>query len=150
MVDGIGYSHRVASMAEPLATVMARVAARRGGLAGLLTGTEPVADKGAGDEPEPDDVAVVATVTATASCSTSASAEEGRIRLAWVGDCRAYALEGVRLRPLTADHNLAETWPWPGTPARSRAGPPHGSARPCGVPPSPLCRRPGPGPRWRS
>ncbi|MEI7029918.1 PP2C family protein-serine/threonine phosphatase [Streptomyces pratensis] len=114
VVDGIGHSHRVASVAELLATVVARVAARRGSLAGLLTGTELVADKGVGDEPEPDAVAVVATVTAsaTASCSTSgptsASAEEERIRVAWVGDCRAYALEGGRLRPLTADHNLAE------------------------------------------
>ncbi|WP_371627713.1 hypothetical protein OG245_36985 [Streptomyces sp. NBC_01116] len=51
---------------------------------------------------------MVATATATESCSTSASAEEERIRVAWVGDCRAYALEGVRLWPLTADHNLAE------------------------------------------
>ncbi|MFD6874601.1 MULTISPECIES: PP2C family protein-serine/threonine phosphatase [unclassified Streptomyces] len=113
VVDGIGHSHRVASVAELLATVMARVAARRGSLAGLLTGTELVADKGAGDEQEPDAVAVVATVTAsaTASWSTSGStsaSEEERIRVAWVGDCRAYALEGGRLRPLTADHNLAE------------------------------------------
>lgn len=110
VVDGIGHSHRVASVAELLATVMARVAARRGSLAGLLTGTELVADKGAGDEPEPDAVAVVATVTASRSTSgsTSSSAEEERIRVAWVGDCRAYALEGGRLRPLTADHNLAE------------------------------------------
>ncbi|MGW6284507.1 hypothetical protein [Streptomyces sp. NPDC055107] len=48
MVDGISHSHRVASVPELLATVMARFVARRGSLAGLLTGTEPVADKGAG------------------------------------------------------------------------------------------------------
>lgn len=98
LVDGIGHSGRVASVAQLLATVMARVSARRGSLAGLLTGAELVADPGSGDEPEPDAVAVVATV--------SAAGDE--IRIAWVGDCRAYALEGGRLRPLTADHNLAE------------------------------------------
>ncbi|MER7948925.1 SpoIIE family protein phosphatase [Streptomyces sp. NPDC096079] len=97
VVDGIGHSPRVASVAQLLATVMARVSARRGSLAGLLTGTELVVDPGSGDEPEPDAVAVVATATAT-----------GDIRIAWVGDCRAYALEEGRLRPLTADHNLAE------------------------------------------
>ncbi|MFF6842135.1 PP2C family protein-serine/threonine phosphatase [Streptomyces tanashiensis] len=98
VVDGIGHSSRVASVAQLLATVIARVAARRGSLAGLLTGTELVADPGSGHEPEPDAVAVIAT----------ARAEGDQTRIAWVGDCRAYALEGGRLRPLTADHNLAE------------------------------------------
>ncbi|WP_411140276.1 SpoIIE family protein phosphatase [Streptomyces sp. x-80] len=98
VVDGIGHSPRVAAVAQLLADVAARVAARRGGLAGLLTATELVADPGASDEPEPDAVAVVAT----------AEAGDDRIRVAWVGDCRAYALEHGRLRPLTADHNLAE------------------------------------------
>ncbi|MGW6389089.1 SpoIIE family protein phosphatase [Streptomyces sp. NPDC055103] len=98
VVDGIGHSLRVSSVAQLLATVMARVSARRGSLAGLLTGTELVADPGSGDEPEPDAVAVVATARAAGD----------EIRIAWVGDCRAYGLEGGRLRPLTADHNLAE------------------------------------------
>ncbi|MFI8326881.1 SpoIIE family protein phosphatase [Streptomyces sp. NPDC085529] len=98
VVDGIGHTPRVASVAQLLATVMARVSARRGSLAGLLTGTELVADPGSGDEPEPDAVAVVATARPAAD----------RIRVAWVGDCRAYAVEEGRLRRLTADHNLAE------------------------------------------
>lgn len=98
LLDGIGHSPRVASTAQLLATVIARVSARRGSLAGLLTGTELVADAGSGDEPQPDAVAVVATVRAG----------EDQIRIAWVGDCRAYALEGGGLRPLTADHNLAD------------------------------------------
>ncbi|MFI9630179.1 SpoIIE family protein phosphatase [Streptomyces sp. NPDC052042] len=100
VVDGIGHSLRVASVAQLLATVMARVSARRGSLAGLLTGTELVVDPGSGDEPEPepDAVAVVATARAAGD----------QIRIAWVGDCRAYALDEGRLRPLTADHNLAE------------------------------------------
>ncbi|MFG2894786.1 SpoIIE family protein phosphatase [Streptomyces sp. NPDC048248] len=98
VVDGIGHSRRVASVAQLLATVIARIAARRGGLAGLLTGTELVADPGSGEEPEPDAVAVIAT----------AQADGDQIRIAWVGDCRAYALEGGQLQPLTVDHNLAE------------------------------------------
>lgn len=98
LVDGTGHSRRVASVAQLLATVIARTAARRGALAGLLTGTELVADPGSGEEPEPDAVAVIAT----------ARAETDQIRIAWVGDCRAYALEDGQLRPLTADHNLAE------------------------------------------
>ncbi|MEU0516656.1 SpoIIE family protein phosphatase [Streptosporangium sp. NPDC006007] len=98
VVDGIGHSPRVAAVAHMLAEVAARAAARRGPLAGLLTATELVADPGAADEPEPDAVAVVAV----------AEPGDDRVRVAWVGDARAYALEDGRLRPLTVDHTLAE------------------------------------------
>lgn len=98
VIDGIGHSPRVAAVAHMLAEVAARAAARRGPLAGLLTATELVADPGAADEPEPDAVAVVAV----------AEPGDDRVRIAWVGDARAYALEDGRLRPLTVDHNLAE------------------------------------------
>lgn len=98
VIDGIGHSSRVATVAQLLADVSARTAARRGGLAGLLTATELVADPGAGDESEPDAVAVVAT----------AEAGDDRIRIAWVGDCRAYTLDDGEVRLLTIDHNLAE------------------------------------------
>lgn len=98
VIDGIGHSPRVAEVARLLAETAARVAARRGPLAGLLTSTELVADPGPGDEPEPDAVAVVAV----------AEPGDDRVRIAWVGDARAYALEDSRLRPLTTDHNLAE------------------------------------------
>ncbi|GII89710.1 hypothetical protein Ssi03_77000 [Sphaerisporangium siamense] len=98
VVDGIGHSPQVAAVARMLAEVAARVAARRGPLAGLLTATELVADPGDDDEPEPDAVAVVAAV----------AAGDDRMRIAWVGDCRASLLDGEDLRPLTVDHNLAE------------------------------------------
>lgn len=98
VVDGIGHSERVAAAAALLAEVSARIAARRGPLAGLLTATELVADPGVADEPEPDAVAVVAAW----------DAGDDRVRVAWVGDCRAYAWESDQLRPLTVDHNLAE------------------------------------------
>lgn len=97
VIDGIGHSPRVAAVARMLAEVAARAAARRGPLAGLLTATELVADPGAGEEAEPDAVAVVAVT----------EPGDDRVRLAWVGDARAYALEDGQLRALTVDHNLA-------------------------------------------
>lgn len=98
VVDGIGHSDHIAKVAQLLAEATARTAARRGPLAGLLTGTELVADPGPLDEPEPDAVAVVAVTSPT----------NRRVRIAWVGDSRAYSLEGGRLQRLTTDHNLAE------------------------------------------
>lgn len=56
VVDGIGHSERVSSVATLLAAVAARIAA----LAGLLSAGELVADPGAEAETEPDAVAVVA------------------------------------------------------------------------------------------
>ncbi|KJS60664.1 SpoIIE family protein phosphatase [Streptomyces rubellomurinus] len=98
VVDGIGHSFRVAAIAQLIADVTARIAARRGPLAGLLTGTELVADPGAGDETEPDAVAIVAV----------AQPGDERVRIAWVGDCRAYVLtEDGQVQRLTVDHNLA-------------------------------------------
>ncbi|MET8826077.1 SpoIIE family protein phosphatase [Streptomyces sp. NPDC004610] len=97
VVDGIGHSPHIADVARILAAVAARTAARRGCLAGLLAATELVADPGAGAEPEPDAVAVVAVT----------KPGDDRISTAWVGDCRAYALEDGKLQHLTIDHNLA-------------------------------------------
>ncbi|WP_405536837.1 SpoIIE family protein phosphatase [Streptomyces antimycoticus] len=99
VVDGIGHSTRIAAVAQLVADVAVRMSARRGGLAGMLTATELVADPGAGEEPEPDAVAVVAVT----------EPGDDRIRIAWVGDCRAYSLTpDKRLQPCTVDHNLAE------------------------------------------
>ncbi|WP_436759311.1 PP2C family protein-serine/threonine phosphatase [Streptosporangium sp. V21-05] len=97
IVDGIGHSDRVAHVAALLAETAARVAARRGPLAGILTATELIADTGASEDPEPDAAAVVVT----------ASVDADDVRIAWVGDCRAYALEDGQLQLLTVDHNLA-------------------------------------------
>ncbi|MEV7013243.1 SpoIIE family protein phosphatase [Streptosporangium sp. NPDC051022] len=99
LIDGIGHSNEVAEEATLLARVAARAAARhRGPLAGLLTATDQITEPRADDEPDPDAVAVVATV----------EAGDDRVRIAWVGDCRAYALIDGQLQHLTVDHNLAE------------------------------------------
>ncbi|MGF1425496.1 PP2C family protein-serine/threonine phosphatase [Kitasatospora sp. LaBMicrA B282] len=99
VVDGIGHSPRVTAVAQLLADVVARISARRSPLGGLLTATDLVADPGADEEPEPDAVAVVAV----------AEPGDDRIRIAWVGDCRAYALTANgELELCTVDHNLAE------------------------------------------
>ncbi len=92
LVDGIGSTAEQAACSLLLAEVAARVAARRGRLAGLLAAAELIA--GAGDE---DAVAVVAT------------GEPGEpTRVAWVGDCRAYGWDGAELRRYTTDHTVGE------------------------------------------
>jgi serine/threonine protein phosphatase PrpC len=98
VVDGIGHSDRVAYVARLLAEVAARVAARRGPLAGLLSAGELVADPGDGEEPEPDAVAVVA-VTQPGKDTT---------RVAWVGDCRAWGWDGAELRQYSTDHTMGQ------------------------------------------
>ncbi|MEU9888035.1 hypothetical protein [Sphaerisporangium sp. NPDC051011] len=98
VVDGIGNSEKVAACSRLLAQVAARVAARRNGLAGILSAGELVADAGPDeDDPEPDAVAVVAV------------AREGEeTRVAWVGDSRAYGWTGSDLRQYTTDHTVGE------------------------------------------
>ncbi|WP_030757144.1 SpoIIE family protein phosphatase [Streptomyces sp. NRRL F-5135] len=98
VVDGIGHSERVASVSALLAEVVARVAARRGALAGLLSAGELVADPGADEEPEPDAVAVVA-VTDPGDDTT---------RIAWVGDARAWGWDGTRLRQYSTDQTMGQ------------------------------------------
>lgn len=98
VVDGIGHSDRVSSVATLLAEVAARVTARRGALAGLLSAGELVADPGAEEGPEPDAVAVVA-VTAPGDDTT---------RIAWVGDARAWGWDGTRLRQYSTDQTMGE------------------------------------------
>ncbi|MFF2378650.1 protein phosphatase 2C domain-containing protein [Streptomyces xiamenensis] len=98
VVDGIGHSAEVAETAGLLAAVAARVTGRRGPLAGLLSAAELIADTGAGADSEADAVAAVAVAE-----------PGGEVRVGWIGDCRAYALEdGGELVQLTHDHNLAD------------------------------------------
>ncbi|MGW8846582.1 hypothetical protein ACWGNE_02265 [Streptomyces xiamenensis] len=96
VVDGIGHSPAVVHFAPLAAEVIVRIAATRGGLAGLLTAAELVADPGAGPEPEADAVAVVAV----------AFPGEDTI-VNWVGDARAYAWNEAELRQYTTDHTVA-------------------------------------------
>lgn len=96
VVDGIGNSPEIAYMSGVLATVIARVALRRGGLAALLTAAEIVADPGPADD-TPDGVAVAAVVRA---------GEETRI--AWCGDSRIYGFDGSRLRQYSTDATVGE------------------------------------------
>lgn len=98
VVDGIGHSERVSSVARVLAEVAARVTARRGALAGLLSAGELVADPGAEEEPEPDAVAVAA-VTVPGDDTT---------RIAWVGDARAWGWDGTRLHQYSTDQTMGQ------------------------------------------
>ncbi|MDX2692184.1 hypothetical protein [Streptomyces ipomoeae] len=98
VVDGIGHSERVSSVATLLAEVAARVAARRGALAGLLSAGELVADPGVEEDPEPDAVAVAA-VTGPGDDTT---------RIAWIGDARAWGWDGTRLHQYSTDQTMAQ------------------------------------------
>ncbi|WP_327226371.1 SpoIIE family protein phosphatase [Streptomyces platensis] len=96
VIDGIGHGPHTSRTAPLLAQVTARIAVRRGVLAGLLTASELVADPGADGE-EADAAAVAAL------------AQPGEdTHVAWVGDCRAYGWNGTRLRYYTTDHTVGE------------------------------------------
>jgi protein phosphatase len=92
LVDGIGSSAEVAATSPLLAEVAARVAVRRGPLAGLLAAAELIADPADGDA-----VAVVALAE-----------PGGPTGVAWVGDCRAYGWDGTKLRLYTTDHTVGQ------------------------------------------
>ncbi|MEO3978751.1 hypothetical protein [Streptomyces sp. CAU 1734] len=95
VVDLIGHEPGATDIARLLAQAAARVAARRGPLAGLLTAAELVADPGAGPSPEPTGAAIVAT------------ARPGRpVELAWIGDCGAASWDGTELRARTTVHTM--------------------------------------------
>ncbi|MFE9906431.1 PP2C family protein-serine/threonine phosphatase [Streptomyces achromogenes] len=95
VVDGIGHGPRTSATVPLLAETAARIAARRGPLAGLLTAGELIADPGPTDE-EADAVAVAARVL---SGDTGAT-------VSWTGDCRAYGWDGTRLTLYTTDHTV--------------------------------------------
>jgi serine/threonine protein phosphatase PrpC len=96
VVDGIGNSPEIAAMADVLATVIARTALRRGGLAALLTAGEVIADPGPYAD-TPDAVAVVAVAQAG-----------DETRVAWCGDSRIYGFDGERVRQYSTDATVGE------------------------------------------
>ncbi|WP_329390212.1 hypothetical protein [Streptomyces sp. NBC_01716] len=97
VVDGVGHGPHTSATAPLLAEVAARLAARRGPLAGILGAAELVADEGADGE-EADAVAVAVILR-----------PGGRqARAAWVGDCRAYGWDGTRLELFTTDQTMGQ------------------------------------------
>ncbi|MFZ4237523.1 hypothetical protein ACOZGD_20345 [Streptomyces murinus] len=95
VIDGIGHGPHTSVTSPLLAEVAARVSARRGPLAGLLTAAELIADKGA-DGKEADAVAVAARVIPGDDITV----------INWTGDARAYGWNGQRLELYTDDHTV--------------------------------------------
>ncbi|MFH8288412.1 hypothetical protein [Streptomyces sp. NPDC018059] len=95
VIDGIGHGPHTSATAPLLAEVAARISARRGPLAGLLTASELIADKHA-DGKEADAVAVAAR----------AVPDDGITVVNWTGDARAYGWNGRRLELYTDDHTV--------------------------------------------
>jgi serine/threonine protein phosphatase PrpC len=95
VVDGIGNSPEVAANSRLLADVAARVAAHRGGLAGLLSAADLLNAPAINGE-KPDAVAVIAVMRDDATV------------LHWIGDARGYGWDGVELRQYTTDHTVGE------------------------------------------
>ncbi|MFC8709971.1 PP2C family protein-serine/threonine phosphatase [Streptomyces sp. NPDC057197] len=96
LVDGIGHGPRTSATAPLLAEAAARYTAHRGALAGLLSAALLVADTGA-DGDEANAVGVVAY-----------TGWPGGIRVAWVGDCRAYGYDGHRLTQHSTDQTMGQ------------------------------------------
>ncbi|MER7930507.1 SpoIIE family protein phosphatase [Streptomyces sp. NPDC096057] len=95
VIDGIGHGPRTSATAPLLAEVAARISARRGPIAGLLTAAELIADPGA-DDGEADAVAV----------AIRARPDDEVVVVNWTGDCRAYGWNGDRLELYTDDHTV--------------------------------------------
>lgn len=95
VIDGIGHGPHTSSTAPLLAEVAARISARRGPLAGLLTASELIADRG-DDGEEADAVAVAARVRP----------DDNVLVINWTGDARAYGWDGTNLRLYTDDHTV--------------------------------------------
>ncbi|MBB4917406.1 PP2C family protein-serine/threonine phosphatase [Streptosporangium saharense] len=95
VVDGIGNSAEVAANSALLADVAARVAADRGGMAGLLSASG-LLNAPADDREDPDAVAVLAVAHPDVAV------------IHWIGDARAYGWDGVELRQYTTDHTVGE------------------------------------------
>lgn len=95
VVDGIGNSLEVATTSALLADVAVRVAAHRGGLAGLLSAADLLnAPEVDGDDP--DAVAVLAV------------AYDDVTTIHWIGDARAYGWDGETLQQYTTDHTVGQ------------------------------------------
>ncbi|WP_239382719.1 PP2C family serine/threonine-protein phosphatase, partial [Frankia sp. CIT1] len=90
-----------AATAMLCAQVTARIAARYGGLAGILTAGAMIADPGADDEP--DAVALVAV----SDTNSTVGDLDGTV-VSWVGDCRAYGLIDGVLHQYTTDHTVGQ------------------------------------------
>ncbi|GGR71061.1 MULTISPECIES: PP2C family protein-serine/threonine phosphatase [Streptomyces] len=97
VVDGIGHGPRTSATAPLLAETAARITARRGPLAGLLTAGELIAESTAHPD-EADAVAVTARVRVH---------EVGAV-VSWTGDCRAYGWDGITLTRYTDDHTVGQ------------------------------------------
>lgn len=97
LIDVSGHHPNAPKVAMLLAETSARVAAQRGGRAGLLSAGLLVADAGAAEEPEPSGVGVVATCR-----------DGERAMISWIGDSHAYGWDGTRLHRYTTPHTLAE------------------------------------------
>lgn len=97
VIDGIGHGPHTSTTAPLLAETAARVSARRGPLAGLLTAAELIADPGANDD-EADAVAVAVRIRPDDNVAV----------VNWTGDARAYGWDGTRLRLYTNDHTVGQ------------------------------------------
>ncbi|MFD8964407.1 hypothetical protein ACFV0C_05270 [Streptomyces sp. NPDC059568] len=95
VIDGIGHGPHTSATVPLLAGTAARISARRGPLAGLLTASELIADAGADGE-EADAVAVAARVRP----------DDGVLVVTWTGDARAYGWDGTTLSLYTDDHTV--------------------------------------------
>lgn len=94
VVDGIGDRADVENAAHLIAECAVRVGGKLGILPGFLHASALVSDDAA-DAPDPDAVMVLAI-----------SSPGVPTAVAHVGDCRAYAFDGVHWELLTADHTL--------------------------------------------
>ncbi|MDA2810369.1 PP2C family serine/threonine-protein phosphatase [Nocardiopsis sp. RSe5-2] len=94
LIDGIGNDEATATTARLLAETVARVTAHRGGLAGLLSGTQLLQVDQAGD-------AVGVAALASPGSPTW---------VWWSGDCRGHGFDHQRqrLRRFTSDHTVGE------------------------------------------
>lgn len=96
VVDGIGDDPDVCAMTPIVAEVIARTAARISPLAGIMAAAAMTADT-AYTSPGPDAVAVAVQYV------------PGRdIKVAWIGDCRAYTWDGTTLTQHTQDHTIGQ------------------------------------------
>lgn len=97
VIDLIGHAPNAPDVAHLLAETAARVAAQRGGPAGLLSAGLLIADPGAADDPEPDGVGVVAVIHS-----------DGHVVISWIGDSHAYGWDGTRLHRYTTPHTYGQ------------------------------------------
>jgi serine/threonine protein phosphatase PrpC len=95
VIDGIGHGLHTSATSPILSEVAARYTAHRGALPGILAAGLLVADRGP-DGDEADAVAVTAIV------------DRIGIRVAWVGDCRAYGWDGTHLTLYTTDQTMGQ------------------------------------------